>query len=99
MEALKFPLMGLFEKRCARKFFIYVQNYVENDPKTHEGLDLTRVTTRELVALARTFMLLREIQAECQEEKHSIILVAYGESCPFLPFSEAVIAFEFTTTR
>ncbi|XP_058086457.1 guanosine nucleotide diphosphate dissociation inhibitor At5g09550-like [Magnolia sinica] len=50
MEALKSPLMGLFEKRRARKFFIYVQNYVENDPKTHEGLDLTRVTTRELIA-------------------------------------------------
>ncbi|KAD0254412.1 hypothetical protein E3N88_44552 [Mikania micrantha] len=50
MEALKSPLMGIFEKRRARKFFIYVQDYVENDPKTHEGLDLTRVTTRELIA-------------------------------------------------
>lgn len=50
MEAIKSPLMGIFEKRRARKFFIYVQDYVENDPKTHEGLDLTRVTTRELIA-------------------------------------------------
>lgn len=50
MEALRSPLMGIFEKRRARKFFIYVQDYVENDPKTHEGLDLTRVTTRELIA-------------------------------------------------
>ncbi|RZC56320.1 hypothetical protein C5167_015173 [Papaver somniferum] len=50
MEALKSPLMGLFEKRRARKFFIYVQDYEENNPKTHEGLDLTRVTTRELIA-------------------------------------------------
>ncbi|KAI7725148.1 hypothetical protein M8C21_010498 [Ambrosia artemisiifolia] len=50
MEALKSPLMGIFEKRRARKFFIYVQDYVENDPKTHEGLDLTRVTTKELIA-------------------------------------------------
>lgn len=50
MEALKSPLMGLFEKRRARKFFIYVQDYVENDPKTHEGMDLSRVTTRELIA-------------------------------------------------
>ncbi|KAJ8615971.1 hypothetical protein MRB53_035343 [Persea americana] len=50
MEALKSPLMGLFEKRRARKFIIYVQDYLENDPKTHEGLDLTRVTTRELIA-------------------------------------------------
>lgn len=50
MEALKSPLMGLFEKRRARKFFIYVQNYIETDPKTHEGLDLTRITTREFIA-------------------------------------------------
>lgn len=49
MEALKSPLMGLFEKRRARKFFIYVQEYNENDPKTHGGLDLTRVTTKELI--------------------------------------------------
>ncbi|PKI74979.1 hypothetical protein CRG98_004751 [Punica granatum] len=50
MEALKSPLMGIFEKRRARKFFIYVQDYDESDPKTHEGLDLTRVTTKELIA-------------------------------------------------
>ncbi|XP_074561781.1 guanosine nucleotide diphosphate dissociation inhibitor 2-like [Curcuma longa] len=50
MEALKSPLMGLFEKRRARKFFIYVQNYNESDPKTHEGLDLTRVTMKELIS-------------------------------------------------
>ncbi|OAY71906.1 Guanosine nucleotide diphosphate dissociation inhibitor 2 [Ananas comosus] len=50
MEALKSPLMGLFEKRRARKFIIYVQNYNESDPKTHEGLDLTRLTTRELIS-------------------------------------------------
>ncbi|PHU09021.1 Rab GDP dissociation inhibitor alpha [Capsicum chinense] len=50
MEALKSPLMGIFEKRRARKFFIYVQDYKESDPKTHEGMDLTRVTTRELIA-------------------------------------------------
>lgn len=52
MEAIKSPLMGIFEKRRARKFFIYVQDYNENDPKTHEGMDLTRVTTRELIAYA-----------------------------------------------
>ncbi|ONK77337.1 uncharacterized protein A4U43_C02F5490, partial [Asparagus officinalis] len=43
MEALKSPLMGLFEKRRARKFFVYVQEFNENDPKTHGGLDLHRV--------------------------------------------------------
>ncbi|KAM3410516.1 hypothetical protein ACQJBY_002617 [Aegilops geniculata] len=50
MEALKSPLMGLFEKRRARNFFIYVQNYDEADPKTHQGLDLTTLTTKELIA-------------------------------------------------
>lgn len=50
MEALKSPLMGLFEKRRARKFFIYVRDYNESDPKTHEGMDLRRVTTRDLIA-------------------------------------------------
>jgi hypothetical protein len=50
MEALKSPLMGIFEKRRARKFFIYVQDYNETDPKTHDGMDLTRVTTKELIA-------------------------------------------------
>ncbi|KAG8500400.1 hypothetical protein CXB51_004390 [Gossypium anomalum] len=50
VEALKSPLMGLFEKRRARKFFIYVQDYDENDPKSHEGLDLTKVTAKELIS-------------------------------------------------
>ncbi|KAM1074005.1 hypothetical protein FF1_019051 [Malus domestica] len=50
VEALKSPLMGLFEKRRARKFFIYVQDYDENDPKSHEGLDLNKVTARELIS-------------------------------------------------
>ncbi|KAI4299162.1 hypothetical protein L6164_032647 [Bauhinia variegata] len=50
VEALKSPLMGLFEKRRARKFFIYVQDYDENDPKSHEGLDLNQVTARQLIS-------------------------------------------------
>ncbi|CAN6553762.1 unnamed protein product [Malus baccata var. baccata] len=49
MEALKSPLMGLFEKRIACKFILYVQDYSETNPKTHEGMDLTRVTTRDLI--------------------------------------------------
>ncbi|KAL6269808.1 hypothetical protein ACE6H2_026719 [Prunus campanulata] len=49
VEALKSPLMGLFEKRRARKFFIYVQDFEENDPKSHEGLDLNKVTAREVI--------------------------------------------------
>ncbi|XVF01503.1 hypothetical protein REPUB_Repub04eG0094300 [Reevesia pubescens] len=50
VEALKSPLMGLFEKRRARKFFIYVQDYEDNDPKSHEVLDLNKVTARELIS-------------------------------------------------
>ncbi|CAN1354048.1 Guanosine nucleotide diphosphate dissociation inhibitor 2 [Linum perenne] len=40
MEALKSPLMGIFEKR----------HFNESDPKTHEGMELTRVTMKELIA-------------------------------------------------
>lgn len=50
VEALKSQLMGLFEKRRARKFFIYVQDYEENDPKSHEGLDLNKVTARDVIS-------------------------------------------------
>ncbi|CAL5365164.1 unnamed protein product [Camellia sinensis] len=50
VEALKSPLMGLFEKRRARKFFIYVQDYEENDPKSHEGLDLNKVTAKDVIS-------------------------------------------------
>ncbi|KAF1862000.1 hypothetical protein Lal_00026508 [Lupinus albus] len=50
VEALKSSLMGLFEKRRARKFFIFVQDYEPNDPKSHEGLDLNQVTARQLIS-------------------------------------------------
>ncbi|XP_015583547.1 guanosine nucleotide diphosphate dissociation inhibitor At5g09550 isoform X2 [Ricinus communis] len=50
VEALKSPLMGLFEKRRARKFFIYVQDYDENDPKSHERLDLNKVKARDVIS-------------------------------------------------
>ncbi|KAL8092676.1 guanosine nucleotide diphosphate dissociation inhibitor At5g09550-like [Apium graveolens] len=50
VEALKSPLMGLLEKRRARKFFIYVQDYEDEDPKSHEGLDLNSITARDLIA-------------------------------------------------
>jgi len=47
-EALKSPLMGLFEKRRFRSFLIYVDNYKENDSSTHGGRDLTVMTMKEL---------------------------------------------------
>ncbi|KAL3567600.1 hypothetical protein D5086_030251, partial [Populus alba] len=49
-EALKSPLMGLFEKHRAQKFFIYVQDYKDNDPKSRKGLYVTKITTREVIA-------------------------------------------------
>ena len=37
MEAVKSPLMGLFEKRRAKKFFEFLQNWKDEDPATHQG--------------------------------------------------------------
>lgn len=47
-EALKSSLMSLFEKRRCQKFFIYAQDYKVDDPKTHQGYDLTKMTMAEL---------------------------------------------------
>jgi len=49
-EALKSGLMGLFEKRRCAKFFVYAQDYKPEDPKTHQGYDLNKMTMRELYA-------------------------------------------------
>ena len=48
MEVLKSPLMGLFEKRRAKKFFEWVQGYDEKDPNTWQGLDVSKVTMAEV---------------------------------------------------
>jgi len=48
MEALQSPLMGLFEKRRCKKFFVYVGEFDRNDPKTHQGLDLTRLPMKKV---------------------------------------------------
>ena len=37
MEAVKSPLMGLFEKRRAKKFFEFLQGWKDGDPTTHQG--------------------------------------------------------------
>eukprot|EP00558_Chaetoceros_sp_UNC1202_P001656 CAMPEP_0197259688 /NCGR_PEP_ID=MMETSP1429-20130617/83642_1 /TAXON_ID=49237 /ORGANISM="Chaetoceros sp., Strain UNC1202" /LENGTH=468 /DNA_ID=CAMNT_0042723899 /DNA_START=56 /DNA_END=1462 /DNA_ORIENTATION=- len=47
-EALKSPLMGLFEKRRFRKFLMFVDQYKADDSSTHEGRDLTKLTMKEL---------------------------------------------------
>jgi len=48
MEAVKSPLMGLFEKRRAKKFFEFLQNWKDEDPATHQGLDLDVDTMRKV---------------------------------------------------
>ncbi|KAF5375075.1 hypothetical protein D9758_000426 [Tetrapyrgos nigripes] len=42
MEAVKSPLMGLFEKRRAKKFFEFLQNWKDDDPSTHQGINLDK---------------------------------------------------------
>ncbi|ETW86943.1 hypothetical protein HETIRDRAFT_377642 [Heterobasidion irregulare TC 32-1] len=42
MEAVKSPLMGLFEKRRAKKFFEFLQGWKDEDPATHQGIDLDK---------------------------------------------------------
>jgi Rab GDP dissociation inhibitor len=39
-EALRSPLMGLFEKRRARSFLEWVGNYNKDDPATHKGKEI-----------------------------------------------------------
>lgn len=36
-EALRSPLMGMFEKRRAKGFFEWVANFDEKNPSTHNG--------------------------------------------------------------
>ncbi|OCK85988.1 rab GTPase activator [Lepidopterella palustris CBS 459.81] len=47
-EALRSPLMGLFEKRRARNFLEWVGGYKEDDPATHKGLDIHNSTMKEV---------------------------------------------------
>merc|ERR1711939_1086359 len=48
MEAVRSPLMGLFEKRRARNFFLWVQGYKPEDPSPHQGIDLDRATMADV---------------------------------------------------
>ncbi|MCJ1450972.1 Rab GDP dissociation inhibitor alpha [Mycoblastus sanguinarius] len=47
-EALRSPLMGLFEKRRAKKFLEWVGAFKEDDPASYGGLDLNRCTMKEV---------------------------------------------------
>jgi len=48
VEALRSPLMGLFEKRRAKKFLEWVGAYKEDDPATHNGMAMNKVTMKEV---------------------------------------------------
>ncbi|CAE6540691.1 unnamed protein product [Rhizoctonia solani] len=48
MEAVKSPLMGLFEKRRAKKFFEFIQGWKDEDPATHQGVDLDKDTMKTI---------------------------------------------------
>jgi len=48
-EALTSSLIGLMDKNRARKFFGFVHEYDEKDPKSQEGFDANKSTTRDLL--------------------------------------------------
>jgi len=49
-EAVSSSLMGMFEKRRCQSFLVFVQDFDREDPKTHNKLDLTKKTPRELMS-------------------------------------------------
>lgn len=54
--------MGLFEKHRARKFFIYVRDYDDNDPKSKEGLALNKVPAKDVISYDLNLTLFSFIQ-------------------------------------
>lgn len=47
-EALSSPLMGLFEKRRAKNFLEWVGNFQEDNPSTHNGLNMNTSTMKDV---------------------------------------------------
>jgi len=47
-EALSSGLMGMFQKRYFKNFLQFASDWDEADPKTHQGLDLNRVTVKQV---------------------------------------------------
>ncbi|KGO70338.1 GDP dissociation inhibitor [Penicillium italicum] len=47
-EALRSSLMGLFEKRRAKKFLEWVGDFKEDDPASHQGLNVHECTMKEV---------------------------------------------------
>jgi len=49
-EALNSSLMGFFEKRRCAKLLQFIQNYDQANPKTHNGLDCTKLPFKAVCA-------------------------------------------------
>ncbi|KAL2872348.1 secretory pathway gdp dissociation inhibitor [Aspergillus lucknowensis] len=47
-EALRSSLMGLFEKRRAKKFLEWVGDFKPEDPSTHQGLNIAKCTMKDV---------------------------------------------------
>ncbi|KAK4992798.1 Rab GDP dissociation inhibitor alpha [Elasticomyces elasticus] len=47
-EALRSPLMGLFEKRRAKNFLQWVGSFKEENPATHNGMNLRTCTMKDV---------------------------------------------------
>jgi len=47
-EALRSPLMGMFEKRRAKNFLQWVGNFDESNPSTHNGMNLSQTTMKQV---------------------------------------------------
>ncbi|KAI5463311.1 GDP dissociation inhibitor [Mariannaea sp. PMI_226] len=47
-EALKSPLMGIFEKRRMKSFIEWVGSFDAKDPATHKGLDMNTCSLKEV---------------------------------------------------
>ena len=50
MEALKSPLMGLWEKKRCRNIFLYFAQVDVNDPSTWQKTDIKKQSMREIFA-------------------------------------------------
>ncbi|KAJ1806388.1 Rab GDP dissociation inhibitor alpha, partial [Coemansia sp. RSA 2599] len=47
-EGLTSPLVGFFQKNSARKFIEFLLGWKKDDPSTHQGLDLEKVTMNDV---------------------------------------------------
>ncbi|KAI2621363.1 rab GDP-dissociation inhibitor [Xylaria nigripes] len=47
-EALKSPLMGMFEKRRMKTFIEWVGTFKADDPTTHKGVDMSKDTMKDV---------------------------------------------------